>query len=194
MTSPLDGVTERPRSRFRPAWALALVLAAGTAGGGAQDVRVASEAQVKAAYLHKLPAFVEWPADSFPAPGARLQIAVVDADEVHEALSQQTASRLVQGRSVDVQRGSASLGQVHVLYIGRAGQRQAAALLAQVAGRPVLTVTDFPSGLGDGAVLNLVPVDGRIRVEASLPAAAAQQLRISSRLLGVASRIVETRP
>lgn len=194
MTPPFHGVADRPRGLVRPAWALVLALATGAAGGGEQALRVASEAEIKAAYLHKLPAFVEWPAESFAGPGARLQIAVVDADEVHEALNQQLAGRLVQGRGVEVRRGSASLAQVHVLYIGRAGQGRAAALLGQVAGRPVLTVTDFAAGLEDGAVLNLVPVDGRIRVEASLPAAATQQLRISSRLLGVASRVVEGRP
>ena len=59
-----------------------------------------------------------------------------------------------------------------------------------LAGRPILAVTDAPTGLADGGALNFVPVQGRVRFEASLPAAERAGLRLSSRLLAVAERVV----
>ena len=46
-------------------------------------------------------------------------------------------------------------------------------MIRTVASRPVLTVTDAPSGLADGSALNFVLADGRVRFEASLPAPSA---------------------
>lgn len=179
-------------------WRCAVLLTCALLMAGAPQAQElsASEAQVKAAYLHKLPGFVEWPADAFASPNAPWLIGVVDADAVLAEVQRQTAGRLVQGRPVEVRRLSmpAASVPVHVLFVGRDAQRATARWLALAAGQPVLTVTDDPAGLGLGAVLNLVQLDGRIRIEASLPAAAAHRLKLSSRLLGVASRVVERTP
>ncbi len=162
----------------------------------AQDGPTASEAQIKAAYLYKFPGFVDWPSGSFSSDASAIVIGVTGADAIYQELTRQVAGRLVQGRPVDVRRVSSPLSgpAVQVLYIGSDAHRETAALLAQTAGRPVLTVTDNRAAPTAGAVLNLVEVDGRIRFEASLAAAAANGLKLSSRLLSVAARVTERVP
>ena len=157
---------------------------------------VALDAQVKAAYVHKLPAFVEWPGDAFSTPTSPILIGVVDADAVQDELRRQAAGRSVQGRPIEIKRlaHGSPLPTVHVLFIGSAAPREVQQLLAQAVARPVLTITSSEGGLASGAVLNLTELGGRIRVEASLPSAARNGLKLSSRLLSVASKVVEGPP
>jgi hypothetical protein len=76
-----------------------------------------------------------------------------------------------------------------VLYAGSAS-REAQRALALLRSRPVLTVGEGDQGLRDGCILAFVPSDGRVRFQASLPAASEAGLRLGSRLLAVAERVV----
>jgi hypothetical protein len=171
---------------------LALMLACGPVLAQAS----ASEAEVKAAYLHKFAGFVEWPAERFSSPTAPYVIAVAGDEQILEELRRIARGRLVQGRPVSVV--PAAVGEVprdaNVLFIGRAAMREAAALVAEARGDHVLVVTEAPAGLAAGATLNFVEQDGRVRFEASLASARAADIRLSSRLLGVATRVVEAQP
>jgi hypothetical protein len=150
----------------------------------------ALESSVKAAYLYKFLGFVDWPASAFSSPDAPQVIGVMGNDELLAELQRIVAGRVVNGHplvATKIAPGD-SVDLLHVLYIGR-GVRTAAALRA-VAGRPVLTVTDAPAGLGEGGILNFLLVQGRVRFEASLPAAERAGVKLSSRLLAVAERVV----
>ncbi len=160
-----------------------------------QDGPSAPEAQVKAAYLHKFPGFVEWPSGSFTSATSPLVMGVAGAEAVYQELSRLAAGRQVQGRAVEVRRVSLPLPDpLHLLYIGPEARREAGALLARTVGRPVLTVTDDSALQPAGAVLNLVEIEGRVRFEASPSAATASGLKLSSRLLNVAARVIEKTP
>jgi hypothetical protein len=184
--------THAAASTRRRTLVLALLLACGPVRAQAS----ASEAEVKAAYLHKFAGFVEWPADHFRSPSAPYVIAVAGDEQVLEELRRIARGRLVQGRPVAVV--PAAVGDVprdaNVLFIGRSAMREAAALVAEARSDHVLVVTEAPSGLAAGATLNFVEQDGRVRFEASLASARAADIRLSSRLLAVATRVVETPP
>ncbi|HEY0819966.1 MAG TPA: YfiR family protein, partial [Rhizobacter sp.] len=79
---------------------------------------------------------------------------------------------------------------VHVLMLGRDVKRPAEWIAAAKA-HPVLVVTDLAQGLERGAALCFVETDGRLRFEASVPAAEAAGLRLSSRLLALADKVVK---
>jgi hypothetical protein len=98
----------------------------------------------------------------------------------------------VQGRPVAAvrippePRQGASLAGVHVLFVGRAASAQ----LAQLAPtRGMLVVSDSERGLDQGAVVNFVRDEGRVRFEVAVDAAERRELRISSRMLAVASSV-----
>ena len=77
---------------------------------------------------------------------------------------------------------------VHILFAGREGNwRNLMRAVQQQAG---LVVTDSERGLEQGAAINFVPVDERIGFEVSLDNAERSGLRISSRMLAVARRVL----
>lgn len=175
--------------RMAAAWLVALAWAAAAPAAATRPVAEATEASVKAAYLHKFLPYVEWPAGALGPAGEPLVIGVLGAPAVLAELEAVVAGRPSQGRTVLTRRlepGDA-LDAVHMLYLGR-GVTLPAPLLGP-APRPLLVVTDAPGGLPEHAVLNFVTVERRVRFEASLRAAARARLRLSARLLEVAERV-----
>ena len=185
----LEGSTRR---RIGPAWRWLIGLAA----TGLLAVALpagpveALEASVKAAYIYKLLPYVDWPPASFANADAPQVIGVMSGDAVHAELEQLVAERRVNGRALVVRKVAPgdSLEGVHVLYLGRSAR--APAMMPLVAGKPILIITDAPAGLAEGGAINFILVDGRVRFEAAPAAAERSGLRLSSRLLAVAERVV----
>ena len=55
--------------------------------------------------------------------------------------------------------------------------------------RSVLTITGVERGIDQGSMINFVQVDGRVRFEVNVAVAEKSGLRLSSRLLTVATRV-----
>jgi hypothetical protein len=160
------------------------VLAQG--GGGA------AETGIKAAFLYKFGGFVEWPPRAFAQPGSPMVIGVMGADALAGELEQAVAGRSVQGRAVVVRRvrhGDPYAG-LHVLFVGRAETGRLAEILEAAGGQSVLTVTDSEEGLARGSMINFVTVDDKVRFDIALPQAERGHLKISSRLLAVARKVI----
>lgn len=151
--------------------------------------------QVKAAYLLKFPDFVEWPRHAFPDPSSPFVIAVSGADDVYVELRGLAPGNRVQGRPVEVLRlqNPEPKSILHLVFVGSDRSGQLSGWAAAYAGRPVVVVADTPGGLESGAMLNFVEADDRIRFEAAPAAAERAGLRLSSRLLGVAERVLKGR-
>lgn len=150
------------------------------------------EEAVEAAYLHKFPGFVEWPDDVFKTASTPIVIGLVGAPRVLEELTRIARGRLVLGRRVEVRaiEASALPRDLQVLFIGKGASVDLAALIDEARRNHVLVVTDIPDGLKAGAVIDFLQVDGRLRFEASLTAAHRTDIRLSSNLLSVATRVI----
>ena len=85
----------------------------------AAPAQQAQEHEIKAAFLYKFPAFVEWP--SKPGPGVPFVIAVVGAEDVAEELRRLTRGRTHEGRAIEVREpGDAqALNGAHMVFVGR---------------------------------------------------------------------------
>ena len=151
----------------------------------------ASEATVKAAFLYKFAGYVEWPLAAFAQPESPLVIGVMGADEVASELEKLVPGREVNARRVAVRRvrEGEPLRGVHLLFVGRA-EPSLPAVLRSAQQQGVLAVTDAERGLEAGSAINFVQVDDRIGFEVSLEAAERSGLRISSRMLAVARRVI----
>lgn len=151
---------------------------------------MAQERSVKAAFVVKFVAYVEFES---AAPGAPLVIGVVGDERVGRELAR-VAAHSGGGRAIAVKMLAPHqpLAGVHVLFIGGAAAESAPGLLRSAAERGVLTVTEFDAGLREGSVINFRLVDERVRFEVSLAAADKARLKLSSRLLSVAYRVLKT--
>ena len=169
------------------AWLLALLALAAPGLGRA----VATEAELKAAFLYKFAGYVEWPASAFPRADAPFVVAVVGADDVAAELERAVQGRSIQDRPIAVRRGNGAgaVRGAHMVFVGRAAAGGHAVLAAAQAAS-ALAVSEGTAGLENGAAINFVPVDERIGFEVSLDAAERAGLRISSRMLAVARRVV----
>jgi len=158
----------------------------------AQGDTQTAEYQVKAAFLYKFASYVDWPPAALPRPDSPLVIGVAGADALADELERAVAGRNVNGHPMTVRklrRGDALTG-VHILFVGRAEGGRAAEILAAARGQPVLTVTESEDAFTSGAAINFVVVDDKVRFDVAVHPAQLGNLRISSRLLAVARRVI----
>lgn len=169
-------------------WLVAAMALVPALGAHAQQ---ATEPSVKAAFIYKFAGYVEWPASAFPSQDTPVVIGVAGSDEVASELEKLVPGRNVNGRVVLVRRlreGEAPRG-IHVVFVAR-GEVNARALIRAAQQQGSLVVTESERGLELGSAINFVPTDDRIGFEVSLEAAERSGLRISSRMLAVARRVL----
>jgi hypothetical protein len=169
-----------------------VILLCGAANVFAQRDALAAEYRVKAAFLYKFSAFVEWPPGVLTRPEQPFVIGVLNADALVDELVQVVAGRTVKTHPVAVRRlkpGDA-LDGVHMLFVGRSDVRRLTELLAPARGRPTLVVTESSDWLAAGSMINFVIVDDKVRFDVAPPSAEQGALHISARLLTVARKVV----
>jgi uncharacterized protein DUF4154 len=166
-------------------------LAVGLGTAAAADDAGVLENQVKAAYLYRMAEYVEWPSSAFPDAEAPVRIAVVGAEPLAGVLARMLVGRTVSNRPFVVKTAKItdSFAGVHILFVGRQEAGSLKQLLGSLKSQPVLTVSEVPSALPDGSVVNLVQDDNRIAFEISMGVAERNGLKLSSRLLAVAKRV-----
>lgn len=171
-------------TRFLVGVAGALVLmAAQPLRGG--DAPVASEAQVKAAFLFNFAKYVNWPESAFSNATAPMTIGVMGADPFADKM------HLVEGKTINGRpfvikhlASDSDANGCQILFISHSESSWMARILDKVSALPILTVgEDAPQ---NGGVINFVLKNGNVRLAIDLAAARKAGLTISSRLLSVA--------
>jgi len=185
-------------SRFgaRLAFAALAVLCLWAARAVAAEPAAAPEQRVKAAFLYKFGAYVEWPQEAFARNNSPVVIGVAGDEALARALAQAVAGRSLNGRPIqvlDLRPGAAPPAQLHILFVARGAPRGDADPLTRVRDRPVLTVTESDDPPPD-SVINFVVVEDHLRFEISLAAAAHRHLVLGSALLAVARRVYGRQP
>lgn len=146
------------------------------------------EAAVKATFLYRFGAFVEWPESAFKTPDAEVQLCVVGADPFGAALDEQVKNQHIAGRTIRVRRfaDAAGIADCHILYVGANRVLSSDDALRAARGAPTLTVTDAAVDPHTRGMIHFVVVDNRVRFHIDQVRAAERGLTISSRLLALA--------
>jgi hypothetical protein len=170
-------------------FAAAMLPAPGFAQNGASQIL---ERRVKAAFLYKFLGYAEFPAAAFADSAVPVVIGIVGSDEMVAELARVVAGRQVLGRAVVVRalREEQLPGTIHLLFAAGSDCAHAARVLRAAHGA-LLPVTECELGLESGSVINFRIIDGRVRFDVSLDAAQKQGVKLSSRLLTVANRVVK---
>jgi YfiR/HmsC-like len=148
-----------------------------------------SEASVKAAFIYRFAAYVDWTRD--PAAAQSFTIAVMGSDEIASRLESLIAERTLHDRPVRVRRVSniKDTADAQILYVGPNHRADLKNVLQTAGGQGKLVITDEEHGLDGGSSINFLEVDRRVRFEVSVAAAQRAGLVISSELLAVAARV-----
>ena len=146
------------------------------------------EYRLKAAFLYNFAAFTEWPADV----GATLNLCIYGADPFAgeiDALNGKTAS----SRKIEVHRKSSldTLKSCQIVFISAAASGQLPRVTDALRGLPVLSIADSPGAARQGVMLNMNLVQGRVSFEANLVAARSARLTLSSKLLRLATEVIQ---
>lgn len=148
------------------------------------------EYQVKAAFLYKFAAYIEWPAQTFDRADSPFVIAVFNADSFADTLEQTTSGRRVNGHPFEIRRlhKGASAAGAQILFVPRAATPSDALTLAK--GQAILIVTEVEPGASNSGMINFVLADDKVRFDITPSVAEQSNLKISARLLGVARKVI----
>jgi hypothetical protein len=147
-----------------------------------------TEYEVKAAFIHNIAKFVEWPA--VPPSVRSAKLCVLGQNPFGEALG------VLQGKPVGRLNweivpldGSVSLKECRVLFISASERGNLGRILESIANHPVLTMGDSEGYAEQGVMVNFYLEQSKVRFEINQEAANRAGLKISSQLLKLA-RIV----
>jgi hypothetical protein len=170
------------------------MMAVGWIGGTPVSVAeepLASEYQVKAAFLINFPKYVDWTAAAFAETNSPIVIAVLGETPVTDELQKAAAGRTVNGRNIILKHLTygEEYGICHILFISAAEERHSPEVLAKLKDASVLTVGESDGFLESGGIINLARRDQKIGLEVNLIAANKARIKVSSKLLNVASAV-----
>jgi hypothetical protein len=149
-----------------------------------------TEYRLKAAFLYRLPSFVDWPAAAVTGRSS-LDLCVERPDPFGSVLAELVAGEALNGlpyRVLIVGRDQ-SIDACHVLFVPAEAAGSVRAILQKTSSLPILTIGESPGFLEGGGIINLRIIGGRIRFDVSDEAARRAGLRLSSQLLKLANSV-----
>jgi hypothetical protein len=181
----------KPERRVHHGWLMLLMvlgslIAPGTFGAD----EVASEAEVKGAFIYNCIKFTEWPQTAFPNDNAPIRIAIVGDDEFTETIKTMLKDKKAHGRSFEVKKivTPADAKGVHVLFCPNSETKKFGPYYDIVKKTPVLTIGESGQFLDAGGIINII-IEDQLRFEIHPEAAESANLVISSRLMRLAKTI-----
>ncbi len=188
-----EGLAQAPAAAPAPAQAPLPVPAPGpalVAPQPAPEAQPGDERRVKAAFLYKFLGYTEFPSTAFGDPASPVLIGVSGSDDMLTELARTVAGRTLNGRPITLKavREGDNPGPLHLLFVAGSDPLRVARVLRGAPGA-LLMVTECEGGLQQGSVINFKMVDEHVRFDVSLDAAEKNNVRLSSRLLSVASHV-----
>jgi len=172
-----------------------LLAAALPAAPGPARGQAAAEYEVKAAFLYNFIQFVDWPEAAFYDGRSSFRVCVLGDDPFGDSLKT-VVKEEVAGRKLTLWRVKAMNDPAgcQLLFVSPSERQRLPQILAAVRGAPVLTVGDTEGFLEKGGIINFVGEGARVRFEINQDMAKQSGLRISSKLLRLATRVVPGAP
>lgn len=142
------------------------------------------EYTIKTGYLYNFAMLTKWPASS---AGAHLELCHMGNGDFGATLAS-LQDKLVNNRRINVRRIDApgETKDCHVLFVTDVELSHIPRIMSEVAGQPVLTVTDDENVARAGAAIYMRPEQQRLVFEINNSAARRVNLNISARLLRLA--------
>lgn len=169
---------------------LGLILCLSTLSRAQQPPDI-SEYELKAAFLFQFPHFVEWPVVS-PDTATTLCIGILGDDPFGPAF-QTIEGKEIKGKTLQVKRARdvEDLLSCPILFISSSEEKRLPETLPKLKDRNILTVGGKEGFARKGVIINFHMEKKNVRFEVNMDAAERSSLRVSSRLLRLATVIRE---
>jgi hypothetical protein len=170
---------------------ICLWLVLGSEGMAAQGM-VSTEYQDKAVFLSQFPNFIEWPDGAFPLPKSPFVICVFGDFSFGTSLAEAARKETFHGRKLEVRwvRKIPELRACQILFVSHSEAARYGQVLAAVANQQVLTVGETSDFLKAGGAVCFSFEKEVLQFEVNLAAASGAGLKMNSRLLTLAKRVV----
>jgi YfiR/HmsC-like len=153
---------------------------------------VPSEYRTKASFLATFPTFIDWPESAFPSASAPFVVCVWGDFRFGTVLADLARGASPRGRKVDVRwvRKERDLKSCHILFVSSSEASRYPKIFSVVQETSILTVGETPDFLSSGGMLNFSFENDLLQFEVNLAATNQARLRVSSRLLALARRVI----
>jgi hypothetical protein len=147
-----------------------------------------SEYQLKAAFLYNFALFTEWPAGTDKS----LTLCVYGNDAFGEELDA-LQGKPVGDRILAVRRTplGGAVASCQIVFITSSAIDNLPRVLDGLRGRATLTVADSPGAALSGVAINMTVARNKVAFEANLAAARAAGINLSSKLLRLATQVIQ---
>jgi hypothetical protein len=162
---------------------------------GAESTRGQSndeEYRVKAAFLFHFAQLVDWPAEARSETDNSLSICTLGEDPFQGTLEGTVAGKAIGDRTIRVRHllNAQDIPVCQIIFLGRAQSKRIPTLVADLHNAPILTVGETAGFLDAGGMICFLLEENKVRFEINLNAADSANLKIGSRLLILAQRVV----
>jgi hypothetical protein len=149
------------------------------------------EYEVKAAFIYNFSKFIEWPTDVLPKAGEPFLIGVLGDNPFHGHL-QMLERESVQGAPIIIReyRRAKEAKVCHILFISRSEEKRVDAILKELAGTQVLTVSDMDGFIKLGGMISFRMKDQKVQFMINRNAMLGAGLKPSSELLKLAKELI----
>jgi hypothetical protein len=148
-----------------------------------------SEYQIKAAFLYKFAKFIEWPASTFRDPKQPMGICVFGRDPFGHALEEALWGKSIGSRSVFLGRAQQipELAGCQVVFVSAEESSRVMEIVRGLRGHSALLVGESEGFASSGGAIQFVLDQNRVRFAINPDAANRAGLKISSKLLALAT-------
>lgn len=179
----------RPKKKpWLHGWCRGAMLVIGLTHGITSSGQALPEYQLKAAFVYNFASFTEWPS----TVGGALNLCIYGHDPFGSEIDGLNG-KVIGSRTLTVTRKNQpeALKACHIVFISAPDIQQLPILLTAVQSLPVLVLADSPGVAQQGVTLNMKMAQGRVTFEANLGAARTSGLILSSRMLRLASEVIQ---
>lgn len=149
------------------------------------------EYQVKGAFLFHFAQLVDWPQKSFENGDQSLFLCIFEDEAHREELENTVEGKAVGTRVLHVKhiQKAQDIQGCHILFLGKDESKHSSTLLAGLRNVPVLTVGETDNFSHAGGMIRFHLKENKIRFDINLDTADSAGLKISSRLLLLATHV-----
>ena len=139
-------------------------------------------------FIYNFCRFVEWPQS---ATSGSFIIGVLGGTDITTALSEYTAGKMVGMQSIVVKqyKDVASLDNCQILFIAYSKCGSLPEIVSKIGSYPTLSVADRKNSLVQGAAINFLLDDDRLKFELSVANATKNGIKINSKLQEMAASV-----
>jgi YfiR/HmsC-like len=150
------------------------------------------EYRVKAAFLFHFAQLVDWPAEPLSGTDNSLSLCTLGEDPFQGTLEGTVAGKAIGNRTIRVRHlfTPQDLQACQIIFLGKAQSKRIPTLVADLHNAPILTVGETAGFLDAGGMICFLLQENKVRFEINLNAADSAKLKIGSRLLILAQRVV----